>query len=176
MYVHHLKTLGGSYELLILWEWTDSRDGSINGGDVDLSSPDETLSTDSDLEIRRCRNGHRYFLTRDPSYQSLISVSLKEGKHVPVQIEAEPTNPYDAHAVCFKCLLDSRWQVFSYVVKELCEEVNVALSDKSIIATTFAWVKYKIVSTTGPGYYAAVSITKKGKWSSSVHRLSSTMY
>ena len=36
-----MKTLGGSCELLIL---------CINGGDVDLSSPDETLSTDSDLE------------------------------------------------------------------------------------------------------------------------------
>ena len=38
--------------------------------------------------------------------------------------------------------------MFSYVVKELCEEVNVALSDKSIIATTFAWVKYKMVLDT----------------------------
>ena len=62
--------------------------------------------------------------------------------------------------------------MFSYIVKELCEEVNVALSYCNNIN---AWVKYKIVSTTGPGYYAAVSITKKGKWSSSVHRLSSTM-
>ena len=116
--------------------------GSINGGDVDLSSPDETLSTDSDLEEENVGTDTVTFkcigVTRDPSYQESVSVSLKEGKHVLVQIEAEPTNPY-AHAVFFKCLLDSRWQVFSYVVKELCE-VNVALS---IIATTFAWVKYK---------------------------------
>ena len=152
MYVHHLKTLGGSCELLILWEWTDSRDGSINGGDVDFSSPDETLSTDSDLEEEDVGTDTVTFkcirVTRDPSYQDIlksVSVSLKEGKHVPVQIEAEPTNPYDAHAVCFKCLLDSRWQVFSYVVKELCEEVNVALSDKR---TTFASVKYKMVLDT----------------------------
>ena len=175
--------MGGSRELLILWEWIDSRDGSINGSDVDLSSPDETLSTDSDFEEENVETDTVIFkcigVTRDPSYQDVlksVSVSLKEGKHVPVQIVAESTNPYDAHAVCFKCLLDSRWQVFSYVVKELCDEVNMALSDKSIIATTFAWVKYKIISTTGPGYYAAVSITKKGKWSSLVHKLSSTMY
>ena len=90
--VHHLKTLGGSCELLILWEWTD-RDGSIND-DIDLLSPDETLSTDSDLneEDLKCIG-----VTRDPSHQAVlksVSTSLKEGKHVPVKIEAEPTNPY----------------------------------------------------------------------------------
>ena len=76
MYVHHLKTLGGRCELLILWEWTDSRDGSINGGDVDLSSPDETLSTDSDVEEEDVGTDTVTFkcigVTRDPSYQDVL--------------------------------------------------------------------------------------------------------
>jgi hypothetical protein len=49
-------------------------------------------------------------------------------------------------------------------------------SSNSIISTTFAWAKLKVVRTTGPGYYAAIDITRKGAWPPIVHQSANTMY
>lgn len=63
-----------------------------------------------------------------------------------------------------------------YVVKELCESVHNVISTNSIVSTEFAWVKYKIIRTTGPGYYAAVDVTRKGDWPPIVKQSANTMY
>ena len=53
--------------------------------------------------------------------------------------------------------------------------MHEALANDSIVSTTFSSVKYKVMRTTGPGYYAAIDITRKGKWPPIVHRSASTM-
>ena len=181
MYVHHLRTLNSS-GLIIIWDWTDTADDDT-GDNSSVASSSNTISTESDLEEEESVSDSVVFkcigVTRDSEYQDVLkSVSelLRQGKTVPVRMEAEPTNPYDAKAICFQCELDSQWKLFAYVGKELCDCVHEAISTKNIISAEFTWVKYKIVCTTGPGYYAAVRVTRKGKWPSIVHRFASTMY
>ena len=156
-------------------------DGSAD--DKELPSPDKTLSTDSDLEEEVPVTDTVAFkcigVTRDNSYQDAlksVNTLLKGGKGASVRVEAEPTNPFDARAVCFKCLFGSEWKVCGYVVKELCDDMNEAMENNNIVSVEFCWVKYKILRTSGPGYYAAINVTRKGKWSPRVYRFASTMY
>ena len=63
-----------------------------------------------------------------------------------------------------------------YVVKELCTDVQEALNTNSVLLVKFEWIKYKAMPRSGPGYYTAIAITRKEKWSRNVHSLQSTMY
>ena len=75
-----------------------------------------------------------------------------------------------------KCQLGSEWHMIGYVVKELCDDVLEALNKKDILSTKFAWVKFKVMPTTGPGYYTAIHVTKKNKWPPIVYRFASSFY
>ena len=99
-----------------------------------------------------------------------------EGKCVPVRVVPEPTNPYDSRAINFQCMLNNQWKIIGYVIKELCDAVHAALSEDKVVSTEFAWVKYKVVRSTGPGYYAAIDVTRSGKWPPIVHSCSNTMF
>ena len=72
--------------------------------------------------------------------------------------------------------MNHSWKVIGYVVRELCDCIHDAIEKQVIVATKLAWVKFKVVRTTGPGYYAAVAITRRGEWPPLVHRSASTMY
>ena len=87
-----------------------------------------------------------------------------------VRLTPQPDNPYDSHAVAFECQVDGSRGVFGYVIKELCDHVG------EIVSVDFAWIKYKILKTTGAGYYTAVRVTKKKEWAQNVHTLSDTMF
>lgn len=65
--------------------------------------------------------------------------------------------------IAFQCLMDKKRKVIGRSAKELCDTVLEAIASGDTVSTKFAWVKYIIVSTTGPGYYAAIDITRK--WS-----------
>lgn len=64
------------------------------------------------------------------------------------------------------------WKKIGYVVNEALSDVHQALSENSITSIRFAWVKYKVQWKT-PGFYAAINITKQGKWSQTVQSSSS---
>ena len=102
-------------------------------------------------------------VTRDALYQENLKVFLarKEGRSVGVRLTPQPDNPYDSHAVAFECQVDGSWGAFGYVIRELCDHVLNAISKGEIINVDFAWIKYKILKTTGAGYYASVRVTKK---------------
>ena len=100
--------------------------------------------------------------TRDRGHQSALEKAnelMLTGKDVSVDLFFEPTNPVDAKAIAFKCLLDdNKWHRIGYVVKE----ANSALDLNQITETRLAWVKYRIdFKYSGPGFYAAVDITRK---------------
>lgn len=59
---------------------------------------------------------------------------------------------------------------------ELCDIAHEAIANGSVVSARFAWVKYNVVRTTGPGYYAAIDVPLKGKWPPIIHRSASTMY
>ena len=63
-------------------------------------------------------------------------------------------------------LCDGKWHKIGYVVKEALDDVHVALSSNAISDVK----KFRIdFYRSGPAFYAAVDITRKGHWSSVVH-------
>ena len=73
-----------------------------------------------------------------------------------VRLNAEPTNPFDARAICFQCYHGSSWQTIGYVVREIVEDVHAAMDDGSITSVEFAWVKYKLWKR-APGFYFQIT-------------------
>lgn len=186
-YAKQLTAIEG-HGFLIVWSWVeqeeDEEDLETDAGYVQEEG--ESLSTDSDLEdgapiatqlstvTFKCIG-----VTRDPVYQAALNSAsklLQEGLTVPVKLVPEPNNTFDSRAISFQCYIDNSWKTIGYVVKEVCENVHEALQSNSVVSTNFAWVKYKIVRTTGPGYYAAVDVTRKGMWPSKVKQSANTMY
>lgn len=104
-----------------------------------------------------------------------VSELLKEGLEVPVNIFCEPSNPFDARAIAFRCLLNEKWITIGYIVREAVEYVHSAIHDNVISDVRFAWVKYLVSwSCSGPGYYAGIDITIKGQWARAVVQCAST--
>ena len=168
-----------------MWQWIEHCEDEEHGtseDDVQCGS----LSTDSDLcesDSERNESSTVSFkcvgVTRDPSYQEALKTALKaihEGKVVPVRVEPEPNNPFDSHAVSFQCKIGGQWSVFGYVIKELCDCVQDAVTRKDIISVKFAWIKYKVLRTSGPGYYTAINVTRRHTWSPIMHSLANMMY
>lgn len=185
VYVRHLKSL--TEGLLIIWGWSDTNDSENAQIDEGQSSSCNNTSTESDLsedELVKCKetstvNFKCVGVTRDAFYQETLKkafLARKEGKSVCVRLTPQPDNPYDSHAVAFECQVDGSWGVFGYVIKELCDHVLDAISKEEIIDVDFVWIKYKILKTTGAGYYTAVRVTKKKEWAQIVHTLSDTMF
>ena len=142
----------------------------------------DDLSTDSDLNEDEDNLNTVTFkcigVTRDTSYQDHLEAActlLQQGIEVPVKVVREPHNPFDSRAISFQCELNNNWHVIGYVIKELCDSVHEAITNGNIVSTNFAWVKYKVLQTTGPGYYAAINITRRGHWPPIVHSRSNTM-
>lgn len=100
---------------------------------------------------------------------------LDNKEKVPVKLTAEPTNPFDARAICFQCYHAGSWQTLGYVVREIVEDVHTAMDDGSITSIDFAWVKYKLWKL-APGFYTAIHVTRQGEWSVAVKKACSTFY
>ena len=182
VYVRHLKSLKDG--LLII---SDSSDDDRVQNDQQQSSCDDASSTEPDLSEDECVqtmetssvNFKCIGVTRDSLYQETLKNAfsvIKKGNGACIRVIPEPDNPYDSHAVAFECLIDGLWRVFGYVIKELSDHVLDAITNGDIVCVEFAWIKYKILKTTGAGYYAAVRVTKKKEWPQIVHALSDTMF
>ena len=98
------------------------------------------------------------------------------GWSVPVRMRPEPTNVADSRAIVFECELDGKWERIGYVVKEILDQVHTALSAHLIMAVKFKYIKYVTHWTrSGPGYFAAIEVTKFGPWDHHVKLCSSTL-
>ena len=171
---------------MIAWKWVeideeedeDKRDAGY------VENDNETLSTESDLEDEQAEEVSTVTfkcigVKHEQSYQDALKIAcelMNDGETVPVKLSPEPTNPFDSRAIAFQCQIRGKWISIGYVVKEVCESVLSALASDCIISTEFAWVKFKILRTTGPGYYAAIDITRKGQWPTIVKQAANTMY
>ena len=165
---------------MVVWQWEKEEEQC---SDRDILNQDGELSTESDLDEEPPTFSTCTFkcigATRSASYQEALKEAhqlMHNGVTVPVKVVPEPTNPYDSHAVAFQCYLQQKWCTIGYVVREVCDSLLDALASNRITSTNFAWVKYKVIRTTGPGYYAAIDITCRGKWSPVVTRSANTMY
>ena len=80
-------------------------------------------------------------------------------------LEAKRSNPVDAKAIAFKCEVDGSWKTIGYAVSEVLDDLHAALEQKVIINVKFEWIKL-IFHWRVPGWYAGISITRNGEWSS----------
>ena len=102
---------------------------------------------------------------------------MADGHRVLVQLVHEPSNPRDSRALAFVCKIKEEHHTIGYVVSELVEEVHSAIDSGSIVSVEFAWVRYITDwSRSGPGFFAGVSIEKKGTWSNTAERYASTRW
>ena len=115
---------------------------------------------------------------RDEQQQKVLEeayTARQTGEVVPVKLEPEPENPYDSQAISFMCQIRGVWKRIGYVVRECLDDVHAAIAKGEIVQVEFAWVKYLLQWTrSGPGFYAGITITRKGQWSSACIRSAST--
>ena len=98
-----------------------------------------------------------------------------EGHEVSVNIFCEPENPVDSKAIAFRCQIGDEWHTIGYIVREALDSVHTAIRNQDIISVRFSWVSYLVSwSRSGPGYYAGINITVRGRWPQEVVRCAST--
>ncbi len=190
--MRHLRAMPEGIMVIWEWEWLSESsqldiDSDGDGGDTDEtceSAGTETESgTESDQESNdtqtedtvtfKCIGASREVHSQD----ALASAKQKldRGESVPVRIEPEPSNPFDSDAISFQCKLDDTWVTIGYVVKEILPHVHRAIQSHSIVSVDFKWIKYIVMWTrSGPGYYAGINVTCRGKWPPQVRQFSST--
>lgn len=163
--------------MFVIWNWESllplqSDEESIKSESQSTCSSeiDETMPEYHTVTFKVIGN------LREHSYQTTlrkVSEYMYDEKHVEVWLMPEPDNPVDKHAIAFMCSIDDKDQRIGYVVRECLQDVHEALSRGLICKTEFAWCRYR--SFRGRlGWYAAVNVTLKGKWSNAVVRSSST--
>lgn len=96
-----------------------------------------------------------------------------EGANLSIILSPEPDNPVDRDAIAFKCNLDGTFITLGYIARNLTGEVSAAMKDNLITEIKLKYIRYRFWQS-GPGYYAAVNITRKGMWSSKVCMHAST--
>jgi len=170
-----------------MWEWTwvdDVNDGS-SSSDEELGSDeleesqsseeeqlnDESIPTITHSVAFKCI-GH----LKELRYQKLLAMAsrkLTQGEIVPVKLQKEPDNRYDAQAIAFMCKAECDWERIGYVVKEALPDVHQAMDENKIIKVYFDRIK-KVLDYRKPGWYAAIIITRSGEWSQVVQRSQAT--
>jgi len=172
-------------KVLIVWEWHilhphDDCDSSSEASSESISPANSDVEADSEATVRPTHTISFKVIgcTKETRYQQALQVASRQldvGVHVPVHIEVEPGNPVDPNAIAFMCNVNGSIQRIGYVVKEAKSAVLQALNVNDIIAVKFKWVRYVTDwYRMGPGYFAAVNITKKGMWPVQVVRARST--
>ncbi len=100
--------------------------------------------------------------SRDPNCQEVLawaSHQIREGKHVEVRLQPEPTNMFDSLAIQFVLKMNDSWNRIGYVVREALDAVHNALKSDSISSVEVSWVKYLIHwSNSGPGWYCGIKV------------------
>ena len=171
----------------VIWDWNLDKDveavvepGETSDTDTLSESESTNCSDDEGAEAVtkhtvtfKCIGATRY-VEAQKSLQR-VSEKLRVGQHVSVDVLNEPDNPFDSRAIAFKVLIDHQWCTVGYVVREAVEHVHRMLESSKIESVKFSWTKYMVTwSRSGPGYYAEIDITVKGKWLVEVVRSAST--
>jgi hypothetical protein len=106
---------------------------------------------------------------------SQVGKLLRNGEQVPVDIIPEPSNQYDSKAIYFSCKVNGKWSKIGYIVREALDDVHLAYKNRSILEVKVAWAQYLVSWTrSGPGFYAGIDITVKGRWSQNICKCAST--
>ena len=117
--------------------------------------------------------------SRDPGCQEVLALAAKrmrEGQSINVILCPEPHNKYDAKAIAFVIVENDISKRVGYVVREALDNVHEAMKKEEILKVEVKCIKYLLHwSRSGPGWYAAIDITKVGEWPAVVAKCSSTL-
>ena len=177
---HHLQHPDEGVYLVWKWEWASTNE-TLELFDTEVTE----VSQQDDREVQNTNSSIldtvRFKVigaTRDKNYQHTLEIAnemMRSGKDVYFSLNKEPQNPVDSRAIAFICYVEGEWQRVGYVVRELLDEVHEAMSTNSIRDIKLAWVKFRIdFQASGPGFYAAVDITRIGRWSTTAYASAST--
>jgi hypothetical protein len=164
------------------WEWIETPDDAIiqadpnsPGDKLDADAPsadepeDDSVVVPGSDPVVHCVTFKCIGATKNPDQQAALKSAwelMQDEKKVPVKLDPEPNNPYDAKAIAFICFVEGRWQRIGYIVREAVDDVHRAMRDGDIMQVEFSWIKFLLSS--GIGYYAGINITKHGEWSPEV--------
>ena len=182
--VERLSPLPCNKGFLVIWQWADDAiSGTFDSFKKEDLLQEGDISTDSDLtdvedDVLDTISCKCIGVTQNKSYQQALEAAYKQlqkGIDTDVQLVPEPNNPYDSKAISFQCHVNQSWKTFGYIARELCDCIHDAIAQNCIVEVKFFWVKYKVLHTTGPGYYAAVNITRRGEWPPIARKCANTM-
>ena len=179
---HHLRNPNDGVYLVWKWNWSHSCD-SLPSSSISISAKAESECDENGVESDVCDTESDIHdtvrfkvigVTQDDEYQHAlerVNELIQAKNDVKVALFQEPDNPVDANS----CVYSMESGTNGYVVKEALDYVHTALSCNAIEDVKFAWVKFRIdFRRSGPAFYAAVDITRKGYWSPLVQNSAST--
>ena len=91
-------------------------------------------------------------------------------KDVQAQLQPEPENDYDQHAIAVLINCGGGWNKVGYIAKELTSDIHPII-ERNNIKVTVARIRFR-VNYLLVGFYITLNITKKGPWSSKVVKAS----
>ena len=95
---------------------------------------------------------------------------LENNKDVQAQLQPEPENDYDQHAIAVLINCGGGWNKVGYIAKELTSDIHPII-ERNNINVTVARIRFR-VNYLLVGFYITLNITKKGPWSSKVVKAS----
>ena len=99
---------------------------------------------------------------------------LKLVQQVEVKLLPEPSNPFDSKAIAFVAVVNKDHRI-GYAVREVLDDLHLAIREKKILKVEFAWVKMMAAwPRSGLGFYCGINITKRGEWSPTIVKYQST--
>ncbi len=143
-------------------EHTDEYKENASDNDDDTDA-DEISPSDTHTVTFKCIGA-----SRSANYQAPLkkaSALLREGHSVPMKLVAEPDNPVDSKTIAFKCQIGEKWFTIGYIVSEALDHVHKEITKNNIHSVEFSWARYLMTwYRCGPGYYAGINVTIRGKW------------
>ena len=166
--------------VFVMWEWCWVDGGNLSDEELGVDLEEPLPSSEEEDEVApsithsipfKCI-GH----LKEKRYQELLAIAsrkLKQGESVPVKLQKEPKNQYDAQAIAFMCKAEHNWERIGYMVKEALPDVHQAMDANKIINVYFDRIK-KVLDYRKPGWYAAIIIKRSGEWSRVVQQSQAT--
>lgn len=182
---------GGKVFVVWKWTWEDAaaqeQKNTVLDDIITIDSSDDEADNDPECEdaafestlVTHTITFKCIGVTKSSRYQEVLAKAAEKfnkGETVEVKLRTEPTNPKESRAIAFDCRVDCDWKTIGYVVKEALDGVHSAIQGDSIISAQFDWIRYLTHwSTSGPGWYCGIRISKRGDWPKEVIRCGSSM-
>ena len=95
----------------------------------------------------------------------------QEQANVDVRLKADPTNAYDANAICVQIDYEQGWKLVGFLLKDLTQFVHPVMQSDSLSSVKVGDIRFRTHWSTR-GFYMKIKIKCKGVWLQQVVRAS----